>query len=1094
MLNNARCRMGAGLSLLALTAIIAGVVSCGGAPTPFPVNGPGGVGNEPPTLEILQPAGNVTIAQGVPFIIQWNDTDRDDNASISFQLLEIGTNRVVILVSDIPENNDASDTGNTSTSLIPLGSYNLLGIIEDGVNPPVTTYATVTGSATERVVVRVVGAGEGQQSSPPIVRVVEPQFDRSVTQDDLLRVVVQPTAALPQAGVTPPFDADSDTTLFVLLDFDQDPSNDDPFNPDPSEIIVLQRVQVAEDAIEQAPFDIAIDLNEVPAIANGDPYFVRATISDGQNLPVHSYAPGRLNVVQLASGTVDLYTVGRNTSGARVYGFNPSANLGSKVRGVTDFDQDGVDDFVMVAQFGNPINSGPVGEAYLLYGQNGVRFGGTISANAIGQPFNQNLQTLSGVIFQAPPVRNSEILYPGRTDGITDIDFIEDMTGDGRPELLFGLSHVHGAYDSTDFDPNDETPTDFSADFCYADGLVNNFTDGGNERQGVADQGFYAGGMAVVVNSTNRDDEGLINPDRLESTAIALELVGQFVPFGLDNEGINPFGNIIVRAQNEGVENLGTDPEEAGRISGARLIGGFFDWVHQLEPPREDMFGATISSISDLTSDGLDEYIVSSPTNERFIADLQNVPFSQQLFSTTHAGSITVFPGSNYNVLVQRAISDETGTSVTPFLDQSRLPPFGSCDDTGGTPRHLFVRAETFEIFAEDVDDYLGGGKSAGDFNQDGLGDILCSAPLNDRGSVQDTGAVYIIYGRQIFGQIQLSRADDPVLRPPMLRIRGQRRGDQIGMQQARGLDVNGDRVDDVFFSSPRTDFGGITRNQCIADYNRDGVANTADLSLVAFTDCKSRFGKTVFNSDSCNAFDYDNDSDIDDADECVYCCLSGACTVDSACLNGQNSGNCCADMVDNGFVGVVFGGRFIDGDRTLDQMATSDLPGVGFYGGAANDLAGWDVSSAGDFNQDGYGDILIAAPGEARFDGSGRLRVGVVYLVFGGTHLINTVWNLSDPDRGVGTDALPGIVFVSPYVSGRPNEAAPTAVGFIGDINNDGFGDIAIGNPRADFIDLTFPQGPDAPGGDASAGRRSDAGDVYLIYGNNFGPNRATP
>ncbi len=84
--------------------------------------------------------------------------------------------------------------------------------------------------------------------------------------------------------------------------------------------------------------------------------------------------------------------------------------------------------------------------------------------------------------------------------------------------------------------------------------------------------------------------------------------------------------------------------------------------------------------------------------------------------------------------------------------------------------------------------------------------------------------------------------------------------------------------------------------------------------------------------------------------------------------------------------------------------------------------------------------------------------------------------------------------MFLSPYVKGAPNEAAPTTVAFLGDINSDGFGDIAIGNPKADFIDLSFPQGPDAPGSDPATGRRSNVGEAYIVYGNNFGTNRAVP
>ena len=70
---------------------------------------------------------------------------------------------------------------------------------------------------------------------------------------------------------------------------------------------------------------------------------------------------------------------------------------------------------------------------------------------------------------------------------------------------------------------------------------------------------------------------------------------------------------------------------------------------------------------------------------------------------------------------------------------------------------------------------------------------------------------------------------------------------------------------------------------------------------------------------------------------------------------------------------------------------------------------------------------------------------------------------------------------------------APPEKVALIGDINNDGFGDICIGLPKADFIDLSFPQGADAPN-DPAVGRRRDAGDAYVVYGNNFGSNRAVP
>ncbi|MBN1513187.1 MAG: hypothetical protein JXB13_14325, partial [Phycisphaerae bacterium] len=85
----------------------------------------------------------------------------------------------------------------------------------------------------------------------------------------------------------------------------------------------------------------------------------------------------------------------------------------------------------------------------------------------------------------------------------------------------------------------------------------------------------------------------------------------------------------------------------------------------------------------------------------------------------------------------------------------------------------------------------------------------------------------------------------------------------------------------------------------------------------------------------------------------------------------------------------------------------------------------------------------------------------------------------------------LPGLKFIGPFERGRPDEAPIETVSGIGDINKDGFDEIGIGIPRADFVDESFPQEPGDPGVDPGVGRRTDGGDVYVIYGSNVGTNR---
>lgn len=1299
-------------------AVAVSVVGCNTGSNPFVVRGPITSANESPTLTILDPRLDFAIGQGADFVIRWSDNDTDDNAKIGFGLQNIATGAAITVASGIDENDDLGpDQFTVSTGLIPTGAYYVFGTIFDGSgNPEVKVFAETQEASPKRVILTLSGKGEAPPTAPPKVQMVLPGFNQSVAERDRLLVRISPTNVLvdpnnPPANPTP-YDADSEATVYIVLDRDEIPDNDDVTNPG-SDLIILEQRTIQQNEFNFIDFVIDVSLSRIPARPDGQPYFVRATILDSVNPQVHDYSPGTISVVSLASGKVNLDRIGYQLSGARFYGFNPGANLGSGMAALGNFNAGdagdlvnnsdvtpaplaSVDDFFMTAQFGNPSDQGLIGEGYLVYGASGIRFGGAIAANSIAEGVN-------GCLFQGVPIRDfvpvssQDQIF---TNGITDVNVVPDISGDGRPEIIIGMSRVHGAWESMDFDPGDEdfegsgetsqvvltfrqglitqsvdggNPTNVSTSYadvddlvisscsigacangsasevngsgdllwnnngagdtqwvlikwanvqqyipdtsgvinipdltatlsfrvfergvdsqvfqtltnfdeattfdsfavnggapeadvdylatdfgqsaafgtlaggeekvvevdvtrlvkqllegeltsydndlrfilipiatgqvtndttqvrsseytsnpslrptltinyerrnnfqalgCYADLYVNNFTNSGDANPGFDTQ-FYYGGMALLLHSENRDSDGpSSNPtfDRLMDTAISIEYIGQ-----------SP--NVIGPSQPRA-----TDPNDSyAGIAGCRYVAGWYDWIDHLnlrQPPRNDLFGQNVASIEDMNLDGTPEIIVSSPRNELYLEEITEDfgPFSTHVQSTFFPGSIVVMPGTSplgadYNDFRDKDDADNS-TAEHPRLRNVGQACSSPTNPDRPEPNEFF--ADTFFIFAEDVNDFLGDGQSAGDMNLDDVPDIMAGAPQRDAGGMTDSGVVYIIQGRNIMSDIDLGNADNPQLRHPMVRIDGASPGDRIGHAQDHGRDVNGDRLDDIFIASPTADFGGVTRTSCGEDFNGDDVVTSADFNQADFDACREEFGDEVFTDDDCKAFDYDNDRDIDDADAAVRTCLGNGGGLD-----------CCDNLADNGFIGVIFGGITIDGDFSINQLASTGMPGTIFFGAKAGDRAGNNVTSAGDFNQDGFGDLLITAPGALTLDENGRERRGAAYLIFGGPHLENKKFNLGL----VGTADLPGMVFLSPYIAARPNEASIETCSLAGDVNEDGFDDILLGLPHADFINLNFPQGPDAPTGDAGAGRRRDTGDVYLIYGNNFGSNR---
>jgi hypothetical protein len=159
--------------------------------------------------------------------------------------------------------------------------------------------------------------------------------------------------------------------------------------------------------------------------------------------------------------------------------------------------------------------------------------------------------------------------------------------------------------------------------------------------------------------------------------------------------------------------------------------------------------------------------------------------------------------------------------------------------------------------------------------------------------------------------------------------------------------------------------------------------------------------------------------------------------------------GNVNADAYDDLFIasygldgsaGAVYlyqgGASFVDG--SLEEVADEVI-----YGEYEDDQFGWSISS-GDFNGDGYDDLLVGAPQSTNL--SDALDAGSVSLFLG---------------DGASIETVPSSMF---YGEHAYDNAGKTAT-FVSDVNGDGKEDLLIG----------------APGYNND---REDSGRAYLIYG----------
>ncbi|MFA6027944.1 MAG: integrin alpha, partial [Patescibacteria group bacterium] len=314
------------------------------------------------------------------------------------------------------------------------------------------------------------------------------------------------------------------------------------------------------------------------------------------------------------------------------------------------------------------------------------------------------------------------------------------------------------------------------------------------------------------------------------------------------------------------------------------------------------------------------------------------------------------------------------------------------------------------EFTGEGAEDFAGTSvASAGDVNNDGYNDILVVV----YGAESYTGAAYLTYGQEEpLEGASLSNAD--------AEFTGEAVGDRVAKAYSAG-DVNNDGYDDILISTTHNDDAGLNAGAGYLIYGKSAKYN----------------GITSLGSLGINGAQFTGEAAGDYA----------STSISSA---GDMNGDGYDDILitapyKNSHTGVIY---LIYGQATLYSGTISlSAADAEFTGEAADDYAGLSVSSAGDVNNDGFDDFLIAAPYKD--------STGATYLIYGqNTSYAGTI-NLSTAD--------------AKFTGEAAGDSAGVSVSTAGDVNNDGYDDILIG-----------------AWGNGDGG--SYAGAVYLVYGDSDG------
>jgi Ca2+-binding RTX toxin-like protein len=486
-------------------------------------------------------------------------------------------------------------------------------------------------------------------------------------------------------------------------------------------------------------------------------------------------------------------------SGAIIIGDVTTDHAGTSVSSAGDINNDGFDDVIVGAPFGD--NGGTnAGEAYVLFGK----------AGGIGEVDLGSLTLADGFIIQGDDA-GDQLGFSVSSAG--------DINNDGFDDLIIG-AHL-----------GDNGGTDAGEAYVLfgkASGFANIDLTALAPAAGFKIQGDLAGDQAGFSVSSAGD----INGDGRDDLIVGARLG--------DNGGANAGEAYVIFGKSTGFTNID--------LTSLAPADGF---IIQGQDPS-DQAGCSVSSAGDVNGDGYDDLIVGaafsdegghlaagaaylifgkasgfanidlsslSPSDGFIIQNYDAYDYAG--LSVASAGDVN---GDGFDDLIVGSPTNFSGAEPgTAFVIFGKASGFTNLDLTALAP------ADGFAILGDAPIDYAGRSvSSAGDINGDGFDDILVGAPGGDN-SGTGAGEAYVIFGKAAgFTNIDLGAlapSDGFV-------IEAKAAGDKAGQSVSAAGDVNGDGFDDILVGAPYDDTGAGNAGAAYIIYGR-GFTARADSDTV---------------------------------------------------------------------------------------------------------------------------------------------------------------------------------------------------------------------------------------------------------------------